>query len=128
MTTASDTAFYDRAVRRIYRLILFFGLAGAALIAGFKGPQHGAGFLVGGLASFLNFRWLHQLVSAIGASVGHGKKRRAVLFGLRYLVLGTGGYAILKLFGLDLEAALFGFLVPVAAVLGEILFELAHGA
>jgi len=124
----NDAAFYDRAVRRIYGLILVFGLAGAAAVAGFKGPEYGAGFLVGGTASFLNFRWLHQLVSALGAPIERGKKRLAVFFGLRYVVLGIGCYVTVKVFGLNLEAALFGLLAPVAAVLSEILFELAHGA
>jgi hypothetical protein len=141
VTTANEVTFYDRAIRRIYILIPALGLGGALAICGVKGWQWGAGFLVGASAAFLNFRWLHQVVNALGRTseplAGNETDqearplvRRHLIFFLciRYLLLGIGGYVILKKFGLGLEAALFGLLVPVAAAVSEILFELAHGA
>jgi hypothetical protein len=123
----SDPAFYDRALRRIYMLILSLGFAGGLAIAGLRGWQWGLGFLVGAAISFLNFRWLHQLVGTLGPEGTRLRKRLVIFLGLRYLVLGIGGYAIVLAFGLDLTGALLGLLVPVGAVLSEILFELAHG-
>lgn len=128
MTTANDAAFYDRALRRIYTLILSLGFAGAVAIVWLKGWQWGLGFLLGTAVSLLNFRWLHQLVGALGPDRPRPRKRLVLFLGLRYLLLGIGGYAIVKGLGLDLKAALFGLLVPVAAVLIEILFELTYGA
>ncbi len=128
MTNASDSGFYDRALRRIYTLILSLGFAGALVIVGIKGWQWGLGFLLGAAISLVNFRWLHQLVSALGPDRPRPKKRLVMFLALRYLVLGMGGYVIVKGFGLDLTAGLFGLLVPVAAVLVEILFELTYGA
>jgi hypothetical protein len=50
----------------------------------------------------------------------------AVVFGLRYLILAAGAYAIVKYSELSLAAALAGLFVAVAAVLVEILFELVY--
>jgi hypothetical protein len=49
-----------------------------------------------------------------------------VLLGLRYVLLGAGAYVILKYTAISLPAALAGLFVPVAAVLIEILIELAY--
>ncbi len=45
---------------------------------------------------------------------------------LRYLLLGCGGYVIVKFFGLNLTAALLGLFVAIAAVIFEILYELIY--
>jgi hypothetical protein len=50
----------------------------------------------------------------------------AVFLGLRYLLLGAGGYAILNFSALSLAAAAVGLFVPVAAVILEVLFELIY--
>jgi len=49
-----------------------------------------------------------------------------VLFGLRYLLLGAAGYAIVKIFGFSGLAILLGLLVAAAAALAEMIYELVH--
>ena len=45
---------------------------------------------------------------------------------MRYVLLGGGAYVILKYSAISLPAALAGLFVSVAAVIVEILFELAY--
>ena len=45
---------------------------------------------------------------------------------MRYILLGGGAYVILKYSAISLPAALAGLFVSVAAVIAEILFELAY--
>jgi len=116
----------DRAVRRIFRLTLILTIAGAAFYFAAAGWRGGCGFLLGGLISYFNFRWIKRTVYALGEVAG-GKPPRArvaVFLGLRYLLLGGGAYAILKFSEISLNAALVGLFVPAAAVILEILIEL----
>lgn len=102
------------------------GGAVAALALG--GWPAAGGFLAGSVASYLNFRWLKRLVEALGPGTA-GKPPRArvaVFLGLRYALLGLGGYVILKSSVISLPAALAGLFVSVAAVILEIVFELAY--
>ena len=122
--------FEDRAVERIQRWTVALGLGGSVAGMLVLGWQWGAGFLLGALASWLNFRWLKRFVAALGQVATGAKapprKRVAVIFGLRYLILAAGAYAIVKYSGLSLAAALAGLFVAVAAVIAEIVFELVY--
>ena len=118
----------DLAVGRISRLTLILTASGAAIYFAMAGWRGGCGFLLGAIASYLNFRWLKRTVSALGETVG-GKPPRAwvaVVLGLRYLLLGLGAYAILKYSEISLTAALVGLFVSTAAVILEILIELIY--
>ena len=53
------------------------------------------------------------------------KPRKAVFLGMRYLLLGGGLYVILKFTAISLPPTLAGLFLLVAAVMLEILFELA---
>jgi hypothetical protein len=122
--------FEDRAVERIQRWTIAFGIAGSAAGTVAFGWRWGLAFLLGALASWLNFRWLKRFVMAVSNVTAGAKspprKRVAVVFGLRYLILAAGAYAIVKYSELSLAAALAGLFVAVAAVLVEILFELVY--
>jgi hypothetical protein len=123
-----DHVFYGRALARIQILMVFLSGAGTTA-AGFHGGwRWAAGYLVGAVASYANFRWLKQIVSALSdASASRPPSTRvAVIFGLRYLLLGIGAYAILNFSTLSLAAAFFGLFVSVAAVILEILYELIY--
>jgi hypothetical protein len=111
-------------VARILRFMLV--LAAAGTLAGFAllGWEWGAGFLLGALASYLNFRWLKQVVDALGGA--RPKARLAVFLGLRYLLLAGAAYVIVSYSTLSLPAALTGLFVCVAAVIMEIVFELVY--
>src|SRR5262245_34059875 len=119
-----DERFFEGALRRIFRSIAVLSLIGAAVLFAFFGWPWGAGFAAGAAASWLNFRWLKQLVDALGGR--RPRARLAAFLGARYLLLGLGAYAILRYSEISLPAALAGLFVPVAAVLFEILFELVY--
>ena len=121
---ARDQLWMDRAVMRIWKLIWAIGAAGAVALVAWRGWWWGAGWVIGTVVSALNFRWLKQLVEAIGAEAA--KPRKAVFLGMRYLLLGGGAYVILKFSAISLPAALSGLFVSVAAVIVEILLELAY--
>jgi hypothetical protein len=123
-----DQLFYGRALARIHFFIALLASAGTIATGIHGGWRWAAGFLLGAGASWINFRWLKQLVNSLGqAATGKPPKARvAVLFGLRYLLLGAAGYVILNFTALSLAAALGALFVPAAAVILEILFELVY--
>ena len=121
---ARDQLWMDRAVARIWKLIWAIGAAGAVALVAWRGWWWGAGWAIGTVVSALNFRWLKQLVLAIGGEAA--KPRQAVFLGMRYVLLGGGAYVILKFSAISLPAALSGLFVSVAAVIVEILLELAY--
>jgi hypothetical protein len=123
VTTPSDDVFFDRARARIARLTLAIGVLGSALGL-LRGWRWSLGFAAGAVVSWINYRWLKQIVDALGGR--RPKRRTAVLAGLRYLLLAIGAYVILKSSVVSLPAALFGLFTAVAAVLIEILFELVY--
>ena len=124
MTT--DEALFEQAVSRMQTSMLWLACGGAAvawLLAGWRG---GLGFLAGGLASFGNFYWLHQLTASLGGTLTGARKRMVLYFCLRYLLLGAVGFVLVKVFGLNLTAGLLGLLVAAASVILEILYELIY--
>lgn len=121
----SDERFFAKAHARIAKAM--FALAAGGLIASFawRGWTWGAGFALGAALSWLNFRWLNQIVETLGQS-RPTRKRMAVLAGLRYALLGGGAYVILRYSSVSLTAALLGLFIAVAAVIVEIFFELVY--
>jgi hypothetical protein len=121
---AREQLWMDRAVARIWKLIWAIGATGAVALVAWRGWWWGAGWAIGTAVSALNFRWLKQLVLAIGGEAA--KPRKAVFLGMRYVLLGGGAYVILRFSAISLPAALSGLFVSVAAVIVEILLELAY--
>ncbi|MBZ5596115.1 MAG: ATP synthase subunit I [Acidobacteriia bacterium] len=123
-----ESLFYGRALARIQFLMVFLSGAGVIAAAVRGGWRWAAGFLLGAGASCLNFHWLKRMANALGAAAtGRPPSTRVgVIFGLRYLLLGMGAYAILNFSALSLPAAFAGLFVPVAAVILEILYELVY--
>jgi len=123
-----DSAFLDRALARIDILLAFLTIAGLIAASVRGGWKWAVGFLLGAAASWMNFRWLKQMVNSLGqAAAGKPPKARvAVFLGLRYLLLAAAGYVILNYSKLSLAAGLIGLFVPAAAVILEILFELIY--
>jgi hypothetical protein len=120
----ADEAYFDRALARMRTAMLWLGAGGTLATLLLYGWQWGLAFLAGALASFANFRWLHQLTAALS---GPRPRRRLLVFLLlRYFLLGAGGYVIVKFFGLNLSAAIAGLFVAVGAVIIEILYELIY--
>ena len=124
-----DQAHFNAALRRITRGSLALAAAGCLVCLALRGWKAAVPFLLGALASYLNFRWLKRLVDALGgAARARPSPRFAVLIGLRYLLLAAGAYVIVSFTTLSLPAALIGLFVPVAAVILEIMFELVYAS
>jgi hypothetical protein len=123
----SEAGFYPRAVRRIYLGMVGVAALGACATCIFKGWRLALAFLLGAAGSYLNFRWLHQVVGAMGPDARPAPKRVYAFFAFRYLLLGVGGYVIVKVFGMNAIAALTGLFVPIAALIAEVFYELVHG-
>jgi hypothetical protein len=122
----AEAAVYDNAVRRIFRGMLWLACIGALATLGLRGWLSALAFLLGAAASCLNFSWLHQAVDALAPGAPPPRKRLAVFLMLRYVLLGGAGYVIVRVFGMNVYAAVTGLFVPVAAVLGEVIYELVH--
>ncbi len=122
----AEAVFYERAMRRIYRGIAIAGAAGLVAALWMKGWQAGLAFLIAAAGSYFSFSSLHQAVKALGPEARPMRKRVIAFVALRYVVLFTGVYVIVKVFGMNAIAALAGLFVPVAAVVVEILYELVH--
>ena len=120
-----DEPFFEDALARIGKVMFALAAAGLVLATAWRGWTFGAGFAMGAAASWLNFRWLKQIVNALGSS-RPTKKRVAVLAGMRYALLGGGSYVILHYSPVNLMAAMVGLFVAVAAVIVEICFELVY--
>ncbi|MGI8744865.1 MAG: ATP synthase subunit I [Bryobacteraceae bacterium] len=118
---ASDIDIYKRIVRRITRVVLVLGPAGAIAFGVAKGPGFGAGFLVGASLSYVSFwRW-KAVVDALG---GDSKKPSMWLWLLRFALLIGAGYAIVKYLEVSPLAVFLGLLVSAAAVVISVIYEL----
>jgi hypothetical protein len=106
--------------------MLFLAASGVLGFAFAGRPLASAGFFVGSTIAILNFRWLRKGVGSIGDTTNPPKRRSAVLLGMRYVLLGTALYVMMKFFGISLMAALAGLLIPVAAAVVEIVYELIY--
>lgn len=125
----AERALYARAERRIEWLTVAFGVVGGLVLVVVASWRAGAGFAVGALLGFLNFRWIKEMATAL---VEAGRRRisrwtYAKLF-LRYGLLGVVLYAIFTRSFLPWQAILGGLFVLVAAVLVELTGELVSGS
>jgi|ERR1700733_3206499 ATP synthase I chain len=121
----NDNEFYDRAVRRISRIIPILGLAGAIGLAVLKGVPSGVAFLLGAAVSFTSFWGWRHLVDTLGPNP---KKRSHAFFVIRLLALVAVAWVIIKFLGLNVAAAALGLLVSGAAVVLEIIYELIYAS
>src|SRR5579872_7371668 len=114
-----DENYLASAVARMYRWMAVMSIAGVPGLLLWRGWRWGLGFALGAAASWLNFRWLRNLVDSLGqaASGKPPRNRAAILLGLRYVLLAAAGYAILNLSEISLTAALVGLFVSAAAVI-----------
>jgi len=120
---APDLA-YDQVVGRITRITAALVAAGSvvAFVAG--GWRWAAGFALGGAVSWLSFRWLKQVVGAIGTE--RPPSNLATKGVLRYVMIAVVAYVLVKYTVISLRAALVGLLVSSAAVLVEIVIQLVQ--
>lgn len=119
-----DDLAYEEVVARITRITVVLAATGTvvAWIAG--GWRWAAGFALGGSVSWLSFRWLKQVVGAIGTE--RPPSNLALKGVLRYLMIGAAAYVLLKYTAISLRAGVVGLLVSSAAVLVEIVIQLVQ--
>ncbi len=117
--------FYDRAIARIRRLIAAIGLVGAAVAGAKSGLRSGSGFALGALLSYLSFHMIQGVAGGIGLAPARRTGVYAALFLMRYALLGAAVYVMVKYLEVSPMALLAGLFASAAAVLAEILYELA---
>jgi ATP synthase I chain len=131
-----NAAFYEVAERRIERLTLAIGAAGAVCAAIFWSSSAAGGVAVGTLLSWLNFRWIRHGVGVLArlsiAQEGAEKPRvprwtYIKMIG-RYALLIAAAYVILRGFGSMAAGLLCGLFAAVAAVIVEVVGLLIRGA
>jgi hypothetical protein len=111
----------------MYHWLAAVSLLGTVTAIVWQGWRAGTGFALGAALSAINFRVLHRLVGAMGTGGStRPRKRIAALIGLRYLILGSVAYVIVRIFHLDGLPVVTGFLCAAAAVLIEIIYELLY--
>jgi hypothetical protein len=116
---------YQAALTRMTRLCLWVGAAGILAIVILQGPRTGLGFAVGAAISYVNFLLIQRMVNSIGSG-GTASNFKAVLAGLRYLLLAGVVYVIVKILDITHAAVIEGLFVSVAAVLLELLYKLVN--
>ena len=119
--------FYEQALRRIRILTVVVGLAGTAAVLILQNFRSAAGFLLGAALSSLNFYGIASLAKVLGRSARPGPVA-AVLIALRYLLIGSVVYVMIKILGVGSVAVLWGLLAAFGAVILEILYELIFHA
>lgn len=119
---------FDRSARRIYRWMLLVAVAGSAGLLITNGWRWAVGFLCGAAGSALLFWWFHRIVGALAPDVElPSQPRLAWLGALRYAVIGAVAYGVVKMIQVEPAAIATGLLVMLAAILMEVLFQIAYG-
>ncbi len=124
MTVLPEELDYERAASRIGRNMAMIAATGTVAALAWRGWNWGAGFLLGSLISWLNYRWLRALVDALGGV--KRPQRRGIRIALRYMLLGAGAYAIVRFSSINPPAVIAGVFVLTAAVFVEAIFEIAY--
>lgn len=117
----------DRLVQRIYWLALMFGAIGFVAYFVLQGWRPAVAFALGALVSVGNillFEKLTRLIQPANEGDPPQKSWQAGLFIIRYFLLFTFGYAIVKALGVNGLAVIIGVLVSTAAVLTSTLIDL----
>lgn len=131
----------DGAYRRALKVTAALGVIALIVSAVAAGWRSSLGVLLGAAVGTLNLVWLHQgaellvrrMMSAGGqaaaesgpasAESGPSKLRVMLFFPLRYLVVITAVYAILKGYPGVLVSFIVGLLLPMLALMGEGIYE-----
>ncbi len=135
--TAPDTSLeqrLDQAYQRVLKFAIALSLLGIPIAGVLSGWRNSFGLGAGAGIAILNIVWLHQgaelLVrrmvaagSAGSAAEGPSKMRVMLFFPLRYLSVIAAVYAILKGYPGVLVSFIVGLALPVAALMGEGVYE-----
>jgi len=115
----------DLSLARIVRIGMGLALAGTIEIWATRDVRWAIGFLAGAALSLLSFHTLRRLVEGIEPGTQIRIRGSAVFFVFRYVIFGAAAYGIVKLLDISVTPFLEGLFVSAAAVMIEILYELA---
>lgn len=120
--------FYEGAVRRIVHILLVLTVIAPWPVCWKYGLAAAAGFFLGALISWINFRSLARSVEGLASRIveAHSRERGASVvlrFLLRYLLVGIVAYAIFRGSLQAFRGFLFGLCLPVGAMLIEAAWE-----
>lgn len=119
-----ESAFYDRALRRIDRIAIGVAVIFTVGVFVVRGGREAVGCAIGAVLSLLNLLLWKRAAGAVTGGDERTSSSSAALFALRYLLLGGIVFVIIKYFEVSFLAVLAGLLVSVAAIILEILYEL----
>jgi len=111
-------------VKRIYILTAVIAAAGFAALWPTQGFKTALAFLLGALVSLGNLYLFGYVSRAISPRPGESKPWEARAFISRYLLLFAGGYAIVKVLGVNPLPVIVGMLASTAGVMTSLIFEL----
>jgi hypothetical protein len=126
--TAAAERFYSGAIRRILRTLAVLGVVFTGPVWSFFGLATVLGFGAGAAASWINFHSLASSVDGLADRIVNADSRERGTrivgrFLLRYLLVGIIAYAIFKGSSQAFRGFLAGLCLPVAAMLGEAVYE-----
>ena len=120
-------AEFDQAIARIPRWILVLALTGTILAGLLYGLSAGAGYLIGSLGAWVNFRIIEGVANRVARQAKEGERAGGAtgtwVF-IQFTSLVLAALAIIMISGFSRSAAFCGFLITPAAVILEILYEL----
>ncbi len=124
-----DEAQYREALGRIERFTLILSLVGIVGIWAAFTFRHALGFATGTILAYISFLFMKRMVNALGAG-GEAPKARsarasAIAMGFRYLIIGGVIFAMMRVSGTGPWPVFAGLMTTVAAVLAELVYELA---
>jgi small-conductance mechanosensitive channel len=125
---AASQAFYHGALGRIQHLVPLLGALFSLVALALFGRRIAVGFVCGSVIAWLNFYWLERVVSGLVDRITqtgrtHSSKGVVMRFLLRYLSMGLGAYAILRVSPASLYGLLAGIFLPIAAIVCEAAYE-----
>ena len=123
-----EHSFYDAAYARIVRSTAILGVLGTVAALSFFGWRAGLGAVIGSLAGYVNFRWLHRgtelMVERMLKQSSRGAKWKLWLaFVGRYGLVIACIYAIFRGSILVFYGFLVALIFPIVAAMGEAVYE-----
>lgn len=114
------------SVRRLYWLTIGFGVLGFLCYFPLQGARPALGFLLGALGSAGNLWLFERMTRGIAPGDRAKKPATAGAFAIRYVILFSLGYVIVKALGVNPLAVILGLLASAAAVLTASIIELTQ--
>jgi ATP synthase I chain len=112
--------------QRVGKIIVALAIVGSGLAGLLGGWTWAAGFLIGGAASYFNFRNLVRIVEGLGQPDSTGRIGAFAWVLFRFILLVAGAFVIIKFTQINIIAAFTGLAVPVVAVILETILKLTY--